>query len=179
MKLHTNFVVPAQRAVRPLLVLGWTAVVALAALAAWLVGDGFVLRAELPQLQQRAQRSATAAQAEAQGALPAEAEMVRTRDRVAKVNAAARSGGLPSAVLLGELETLLPPQAWLTRLHYRAAEGDLRLVAAARNAELLSTFLLRLERSALFEQAMLVREVQPAAAGGSDVQFEIRLKVRS
>lgn len=176
MKLHTNFVVPAQRAVRPLLVLGWTAVVALAALAAWLVGDGFVLRAELPQLQQR---SATTAHAEAHGALPAEAEMVRTRDRVAKVNAAARSGGLPSAVLLGELETLLPPQAWLTRLHYRAAEGDLRLVAAARNAELLSTFLLRLERSALFEQAMLVREVQPAAAGGSDVQFEIRLKVRS
>lgn len=179
MKIRTNFVVPAQKSVKPLLALGWLAAAGLTALAAWLVGDGRALRAELPQLQQRAQRQATAVQAGAGPTLPADGELSRTRERVARVNAVGRTGGVPSATLLAELETLLPPQAWLTRLHYRAAEGDLRLVAAAGNAEPLSTFLLRLERSALFEQAMLVREVQPTEAGQRGVQFEIRLKVRS
>lgn len=179
MKINTNFSDPPQQAVKPLLALSWLTVFGLAVLAAWLLGDGLDLRAELPRLHQRAQRSEAAAQLAPTQALPAERELARTRERVAQLNAVARTSGVQSAALLAELETLLPPQAWLTSLHYRATEGEVRLVAAAPSAEPLSAFLLRLERSALFERAMLMREVQPVGAGQSGVQFEIRLKVRS
>lgn len=179
MKITTNFVRPAQQAVRPLLGLSWLAVGALVVLCAWLVRDALDLRAGLPDLRQRVARSASLVQANPVQALPAERELSRTRERVARLNAVARTTGVPSPVLLGELESLLPPQAWLIRLHYRATEGTVSLVAAAPTAEPLSAFLLKLERSALFEQAMLMREVQATGAGQGGVQFEIRLKVRS
>lgn len=178
MKIATNFVSPAQQAARPLQMLSWLAAGLLLVLCAWLVRDALDLRAGLPELRQRVARSASLVEASPVQALPAQRELNRTRERVARLNAVARTTGVQSSVLLSELETLLPPQAWLTRWHYRATEGTVSLVAAAPSAEPLSAFLLKLERSALFEQAMLMREVQPTGAGQGGVQFEIRLKVR-
>lgn len=176
MKLRSNFVAPAQRAVGPMLITGWLLVLGFLALLLYLLLDGLALRAELPDLQRRAQHLSAQASQEAMAAASDE-ETRRTRERVARLNELVRSGSLPSATLLTELESLLPPQAWLTRYHYRSAMGDVRLTAVAVNAEPLSIFLSRLERSPLFEQAMLAREVQ-GSSGPRHVQFEIRLKVR-
>lgn len=178
MKIQTNFVTPAQQAVKPLLGLTWLALLLLLLLAAGLIADGLALRAELPQLRARVQHQ-PGVNAPAALAPQAEAQLAHTRERLARLQAVARTRGMPEARLLGELEALLPPQAWLTRLHYRAGEGELRLMAAAATAEPLSAFLRRLEQSALFEQVMLLREVQPGAAEAGGVQFEIRLKVRA
>lgn len=110
--------------------------------------------------------------------MPPAQELAETRNRIAKINAAAQTRGIPTSVLLTELGTLLPREAWLTSVHFRATEGEVRLVAAARSSDPLSAFLLKLERDPLFEEAMLVREMEPAGAGQASVQFEIRLKVR-
>lgn len=180
MKIATNFVSPLHRAVMPLVAAMWLAALALAGVAWWLLADTAELRGELPQLRQRFERIATGvADAAAQEHMPPAQELAETRKRVAKINAAARTKGVPSTVLLSELETQLPPDAWLSSLHYRASEGEVRLVASARSAEPLSSFLLKLERSALFEAVMLMRETQLAGPGQASVQFEIRLKVRS
>lgn len=180
MKISTNFVSPLQRAVMPLVAAMWFAALAVAGVAWWLLADTAELRGELPQLRQRFERIDTGVvAAAAQERMPAAQELAETRKRVAKINAVARTRGVPSTVLLGELETQLPPDAWLSSLHYRASEGDVRLVASARSSEPLSAFLLKLERSPLFEAVMLMRETQPGGAGQASVQFEIRLKVRS
>lgn len=177
MKITTNFVAPVQRAVIPLRLLSWGLAGTLVLLAAALASDGQALRSELPSLRARVARSLAATPDRAAETQPSERELGRTRERVAQLNSLSRTVGVTSAVLMVELEALLPPQAWLTRLHYRATEGEVRLVAAAPGAEPLSAFLLALERSALFEQAMLMREVQ--TPGMASVQFEIRLKVRT
>jgi Tfp pilus assembly protein PilN len=181
MKITTNFVRPAQHAVKPVAAGLWLSALALAAGSAWLVNDGASLRKELPDLQQRLARiekSGHGAPVQAVRLPPAQ-ELAETRERVARINAAAQTKGISTQALLAELEVQLPPQAWLVSFHHRAAEGEAVLVAAAASDEPLSGFLLKLEHDPLFEEAMLVRELQPSGAGKTGVQFEIRLKVRS
>jgi Tfp pilus assembly protein PilN len=179
MKIPTNFVRPIQQAVIPVVVALWFAAFCFSTAVWWLVNDATELRAELPSLRQRLDLIATAAGAATIPVqLPSARELTQTRDRVAKINAAAQTKGLPTSALLSELATLLPLEAWLTSIHHRAAEGDVLLVAAAVNAEPLSALLLKLERDPIFEEVMLLREIQPAN-GRSGVQYEIRLKVRS
>lgn len=176
MKIRTNFVRPVQRMVAPAAAAMWTAAIVLVASAVWLAGDAASLRGELPQLHTRLERL------EAQKPLvaphlPSAQDMAETRDRVAKINAAAQTKGAPTLLLLADLEKQLPPGACLTSIHHHAAEGEVQLVAVAERADPLSDFLLQLERDPLFEEVMLLREAQ---VGGSrvGVQYEIRLKVR-
>lgn len=180
MKISTNFVRPVQQAVMPVVIALWIAAFCLAAAAWWLVDDAAELRGELPQLRLRLERIETGGGAvTAPVQLPSAQELAQTRERVAKINAAAQTKGLPTSALLGELEMLLPPEAWLTSVHHRAVGGEVLLVASAASTEPLSVFLLKLERDPLFEEAMLMREMQPTVNGKASVQFEIRLKVRS
>jgi Tfp pilus assembly protein PilN len=179
MKISTNFVRPVQQAVMPVVVALWFAAFSFAAAAWWLIDGATALRQELPQLRQRLERIETGGGAAASVQLPPAQELAQTRDRVAKINAAAQTSGAPISALLSELETLLPPEAWLTSVHHRAAEGEVLLVASAASTETLSALLLKLERDPIFEKVMLLREIQPAANGKASVQFEIRLKVRS
>jgi Tfp pilus assembly protein PilN len=180
MKISTNFVSPVQQAVMPVVAALWFAAFCFAAAAWWLVDGATALRQELPQLRQRLERMETGGGAAAAPVqLPPAQELAQTRDRVAKINAAAQTRGAPISALLSELETLLPPEAWLTSVHHRAAEGEVLLVASAASTETLSALLLKLERDPMFEKVMLLREIQPAVNGKASVQFEIRLKVRS
>lgn len=186
MKISTNFVRPVQLAVMPLVAVMWLAALGLAGGAWWLIDEAFELRGELPQLRQRLERIETGVGAvpardrmqASHEQMPTAQELAETRSRVAKINAAAQTRGLTASALLTELEIQLPPEAWLTSIHHRAAEGEALLVASAASAELLSAFLLKLERDSLFDQVMLMRELHPTGAGQPGVQFEIRLKVR-
>lgn len=177
MKITTNFVQSPQRMVTPVVAVMWVAAVVLAAGAAWLASEGRGLREDLPQLRTRLTRVGEQKPV-AVVRLPGMSELAETRDRVAKVNAAAQTRGVATLALLADLERQLPAEAWLTSIHHRATEGEVQLVAAAGRADPLSEFLLRLERDPLFDEVMLLREVQ---AGGTrtGVQYEIRLKVRS
>jgi Tfp pilus assembly protein PilN len=182
MKIATNFVRPIQRAAIPVAAVFWLMSLAFAVSAWWLLDDASVLRGELPDLRQRLARiNATGHTPAVQPVqLPSVQELAETRNRVARINAAVRTKGMPTLSLLADLEAMLPPEVWLASFHYRAAEGEVLLTASAASADLLSGFLLKLERDPLFEQAMLVRELQASGTGKAGiVQFEIRLKVRS
>lgn len=164
----------------PLMFVMWLATLGLAGVAWWLIDDASELRGELPQLQLRFERMQTGGSVIAtQQHMPSAQELAETRERVAKINAAAQTKGLPTSALLTELEKQLPPAAWLTSFHHRATEGEVLLLASAANADPLSAFLLKLEQNPLFDQVMLMRELHPPGAGQPGVQFEIRLKVRS
>ena len=175
MKISTNFVHPVQRAMAPIAAAMAVAAAALVLWAVWLGGDAAALRGELPQLRTRlahvkAQKPVAAVR------LPPASELADTRARVARINAAAQTKGVPTLALLEDLEKQLPRDAWLTSIHHRAGEGEGMLVASARDTDPLSDFLLKLENDPLFDEVMLVREAQ--AGNGTGVQYEIRLKVR-
>lgn len=177
MKIATNFVLPAQRAVAPIAAVMAAITVGFAVSAVWLGGEAARLRGALPQLRTRL------AHVEAQKPvntvrLPPARELAAIRARVARINAAAHTKGVPTLALLADLEKHLPRAAWLVSIHHRAARGEVMLVAGARRADPLSDFLLKLEDDPLFEEVMLVREAQ-SASGRAGVQYEIRLKVRT
>lgn len=177
MKIATNFVLPAQRAVAPIAAAMAAIALLLALFAVWLGRDATELRSELPQLRTRlvhveAQKPVAAVR------LPPAAELADIRARVARINTAARTKGVPTLALLADLEKQLPRHAWLVSVHHRAARGEVMLVAAAHHADPLSDFLLKLEGDPLFDEVMLVREAQPSGGRGA-VQYEIRLKVRT
>lgn len=178
MKIATNFVHPPQRMVKPVAGAMWLAAAALAALAWWLIDDAAQVRGDLPQLRTRLERvAAEKSTIAAPLAAPPAQELAEMRDRIAKINASAQTKGLPTLALLAELEKQLPPDAWLTSVHHRAAEGEVTLVAAAAGTDSLSAFLLKLEGDPVFDEAMLMRELRPGGSG-PNVQYEIRLKVR-
>jgi hypothetical protein len=178
MKIATNFVRPVQRAVAPVSAALWLITLACVAGTGWLLGDAAALRRERPDLQRQLESLRTPGRVEAARPLPSTQDLAQTRDRVAAINAATQTRGVSPPALLARLEALLPPQAWLAGFHHRAADGEVLLVAAAASADLLSGFLLELERDPLFEEAMLMREMQSSGTGKAGVQFEIRLKVR-
>lgn len=178
MKISTNFVSTRPGIARPLIagLLG-LALLSLA-LIAWLLHDAASLRTELPQLRKRLLNVEANAQTAPQppADTPTSKELSDTRNRVIAVNAATKTRGMSTVALLSELEKLLPAQAWLISLHHRAADGEVMLVAAAPSAPPLSDFLLQLERDPKFAEVLLLRESQ--GGSGTDVQYEIRLKVR-
>ncbi|HEY6095569.1 MAG TPA: PilN domain-containing protein [Gallionellaceae bacterium] len=178
MKISTNFVPAWMTWTRPLIAALWGLVLLCAAVVAWLLHDAAGLRAELPRLDKRLAGVEAAAQAASlrPGAMPSAQELSETRRRVTAVNAVTRTRGMTTLALLAGLERKLPAQAWLVSLHHRAMEGEVMLVVAASSATPLSEFLLQLERDPEFSQALLLRETQ---GNGSDVQYEIRLKVRT
>ena len=181
MKISTNFVQPVQQAILPITALVWLLTLMFASAAWWLIDDANRLRGEVPELQQHLDKlkvSTLNIEVPAEQ-MPSVQELSQTRERVAKINAATQTQGISILALLTELESQLPPQAWLQSLHQRAADGEILLVVAAATAGPLSDFLHKLERNPLFEQTMLMRELQPGAAGKAGVQYEIRLKVRS
>lgn len=175
MKISTNFVYPLQLAVMPVVIAMWLAAAGFAAGAGWLLDEAATLRSDLPQLKQRLERAEKTDTVTSQEHMPTAQELSQTRNRIAKINAAARTAGVQSAVLLNRLETLLPPEAWLASLHYRATEGEVRMVVSAKNIQTLTSFLQKLEHDPLFEEVMLMHEMQAAA----NAQYEIRMKVRS
>ncbi len=177
MRIPTNFVRPVQRVVAPVAAAMWVVAIIFLAGTAWLVGDAAGLRGDLPQLRTRLER-VEAQKPVAAAPLPPTQQLAEMREWVARINAAAQTRGVPTLALLADLEKQLPPDAWLTKIRHRAAEGDVQLVAVAWRADPLSEFLLRLERDPLFEEVMLLREVQ-AGGAKAGVQYEIRLKVRS
>lgn len=179
MKISTNFVRPAQRATLSLVAAFWAMSIAFIAGAWWLIDDASDARGELPDLRQRLVKMGTRTVGFQPQQMPSAEELARTRERVAKINAAAQTKGAPTLSVLAELEAQLPPQAWLVSFHHRAAVGEVQLVVAAAKADTLASFLLALERDPLFAEAMLVRELQTSGDGRAGAQYEIRLKVRS
>lgn len=108
--------------------------------------------------------------------LPSVAELERLKSRVAAINELSVTKGRRIVPLLVVVEELLPSDAWLVRLNYKAREGETVLVAEAERAETLAKLLVNLERSLRFSEVLLVRQAPQGIDGRRSVQFEIRLR---
>ena len=58
----------------------------------------------------------------------------------------------------------------------RSRESDAKLVAEAKQAELLTEFMGQLERSGYFSQVLLTRQTQRTEGAQRAIQFEIQLR---
>lgn len=161
--------------------------------AAWLLAAGLGIAAVallLDAAELRERRSATEARlahlqtqkglAVGETAPPSRAELEAMARRVLALNAFAEVRGLDAADLLVWLERRLPDDVRLVRLHHRAREGEIHLVAEASAAEPLATFLRALEQEPRFAEVLLARQGTRSVQGrAAAVQFEIRIRHRT
>lgn len=163
------------------------------AATAWLLAAGLGIAAVallLDTAELRERRSATEARlahlqtqktlAVGETAQPPRAELEAMARRVQALNALAEVRGLDAAELLVWLEQRLPDDVRLVRLHHRAREGEIHLVAEASAAEPLATFLRELEQEPRFAEVLLARQGTRSVRGrAAAVQFEIRIRHRT
>lgn len=176
MRISTNFALPLHRLTRSVVAVLWLSTLALAGVLWGLLADTTRLRSEQPVLAARVAHLGTQ-EPTVFPRLPRATELASIRARVARINSVTETRGVSTLVVLAKLESLLPPDVWLSRLHHRARRGEVLLVADATNSDRLTHFLDALTRDPLFSQVLLTHEQRPEGASG--VEFEIRLKVRT
>ncbi len=179
MKITASFFAPV-RNLAPALVsaLGLLALMLIGTLS-WLVVDATtkyrdkgVLNERLTDIESRLRERALIEP------LPPPEELAALKQRVAVLNVLTDARGWPAATLLARLETWLPEQVLLVSLRHRVRDGEAMLVAEAENAEILTAFLLKLEKEPHFSEVLLSRQGAPTSRDGKRLQFELRLKER-
>jgi Tfp pilus assembly protein PilN len=174
MKITTNFAAPAGRMMPYLagvfLLLSAVAVVVSFALYV----SARQISAEVPDLEERLARYHNREIQQPKDLLPHE-KLVDLRMRVQKLNQLTSTTGQTLPLLFLRIEKLIPDGVWIVTLQYRAHENESKLVAEANNAELLTEFMGRLERSEFFSQVLLTRQSQRAEDAHA-IQFEIQLR---
>lgn len=177
MKIRASFVPPVRPLVWPLAALLVTVTGVALAGAAALALQAQALAAETPRLEARRARLDAELKGAAQtAALPPMQDLSALRERIAGLNKLGGTRGWRPTELLAFLERSVPSEAWLASLQHRPREGEVLLVAEAPSAEILTTFLLRLEREPRFAEVLLARQGTRQAGTGLVVQFEIRLR---
>lgn len=179
MKITASFLAPV-----PNLVPAWVSALGLMALLligtlSWLAVDATAKYRDKTALNDRlTEIESRLRERELIEALPPPEELAALKQRVATLNTLTDARGWPAATLLARLEAWLPEQVLLVSLRHRVKDGEAVLVAEAENAEILTAFLLRLEKEPHFSEVLLSRQGAPASREGKLLQFELRLKER-
>jgi hypothetical protein len=176
MKATTNFSAPRPNLV-PSLAMG-LGVLALSVLiiSIWFVVDAVELKKNKPNLEAQfaklnSQRSGIAADP-----LPSHAELVNLKQRVALINTLSGNLGWPFPVLLAKLEQLLPDYAYLIQIHHKLDTGEIQMTVESESAEILTAFLVRLQKEEHFTEVLLTKQAQRAGQGRKRIQFDLRVK---
>lgn len=179
MKLTTNFVHPVGDAAPILAAASWVVVLMALASTIALAVNAYTLRGEIPALNEHLTRVQAQARAAKTDDPPPRAQLTALKRRVALLNGLAGGRGQLFSVLLTRLEPLMPAETYLVSLHYRQRAGETQLVAEAQRAEVLTRFLLNLEKSEYFSEVLLTRQSLRTVRGRKRLQFELRLKEKS
>lgn len=179
MKLITNFVHPVGDAAPILAAASWAVVLIAVASTIALGVNAYSLRGEIPALKERLARVEMQAREAKTEDPPPREQLAALKRRVALLNGFAGGRGQLFSVLLTRLEPLMPAETYLVSLHYRQRAGETQLVAEAERAEVLTRFLLNLEKSGHFSEVLLTRQSLRTARGRKHLQFELRLKEKS
>lgn len=179
MKITTNFASPLQNLTPALAIVAWLLALIFVGLALWFVLDGRHLRMERIDLVERAAELDKKAASLPAKPLPAQAELVSLRDRVARVNELSGLQGWPLPVLLSHLESWLPDRAYLVQIHHRPAMGEVQMTVESDSAEILTALLVKLQDEPHFSEVLLTKQAQRDGRGGKRIQFELRLKERA
>jgi Tfp pilus assembly protein PilN len=177
MKITTNFAAPAGR-MTPYLAGAFMLLSAVAIVVSFaLYISARQITAEAPDLEERLARYRSREIKQPTDLLPHE-KLVDLRMRVQKLNQLTSTTGQTLPLLFSRIEKLIPDGVWIVTLQYRSRENETKLVAEARNAELLTEFMGQLERSGFFSQVLLTRQSQRAEDENA-IQFEIQLRGKS
>lgn len=180
MRIETNFTAPVQALAARVVAITWALALALAAATAVLGFEARRLEGETLEARERlADVEARRAEIGPHPPVPGAEKIAALKRRVSTVNALSVTNGRGPVALLALLEALLPRKAWLVSFVHKARDGEVVLVAEARQAELLTRFLLELEKSARFSEVLLLRQTPLGRGGRRTVQFELRLKERA
>jgi Tfp pilus assembly protein PilN len=99
--------------------------------------------------------------------------------RIKGVNDLASKSGQTLPLLFSRLEEIIPEGVWLITLQFSSHENETKLVAEASQADLLTDFMGKLERSGFFSQVLLTRQTQRSEGTQGAIQFEIQLRGKS
>ena len=179
MKITTNFVASPLRLVRPMAAVLSGLACLMVVVVLWLAQATISARHELPELHEHlAQLEQRRRELTNQEQPPPVVELQDVQRRVTALNTLSGNRGRSVTLLLVDLETWLPDQAWLVSVRDRARDGEVLIVAESESVEPLTAFLLRLEQQTRFSEVFLVKQA-PQGAPRRSIQFEIRLKERS
>jgi len=171
MKIRTNFTEPRDWLVPVLVSSIWMSALAMLLLAIYLMISGMEYRSERSQLETRLTQLQAQAVARPDR-LPSNEILVRLRQEIRSINTLTGQAGMPLASLLTRLEKLIPPDASLVSLSYRARDGEAKLLVTAAQSGSLTRFMERLEQSGDFSRVLLTRQ---SSGPQNAIQFEIQL----
>ena len=134
--------------------------------------------AEIPLLEDRLARYQSREIQKPKDLLPHD-KLVDLRTRVKGINDLASKSGQTLPLLFSRLEKIIPDGVWLITLQFRSQENETKLVAEASQADLLTDFMGKLERSGFFSQVLLTRQTQRSEGAQGAIQFEIQLRGKS
>jgi hypothetical protein len=95
------------------------------------------------------------------------------RERVERFAGLLQPGGPPLAVLLTELERLIPDGVELSSLVYSRRKQELGFVAEAQGSEGLTHFLERLEEADVFTRVLVTKKSRGRDSGRQQFEFRI------
>lgn len=175
MKITTNFSTPAGRMAPYLtgMLLLLSAVAVVISIALYV--SARKIAAEVPVLEERLAHYKNREIQKPADLLPND-KLAMLRSRVRELNELTSMSGQPLPLLFSRLEKLVPDGVWLVTLQYRSRENEIKLVAEANRAELLTDFMNKLERSGYFSQVLLTRQAQRSENAQRAIQFEIQLR---
>lgn len=181
MKLSTNFITPVRNLIPWLRLTFYVCAVFGFALALLFLIRGVQTQRQIAPLQQHLAKlqKRKAEMKPNRVRLPAVKKMDKVRQQVTELNNLSGGKGWPLARMLTRLEQLLPSSVYLTSLQHRQQSGDVRFIAVASRAEVLTRFLKRLEQEPHFSDVLLVRQTQKRKAGRVYIQYEVKLKERA
>lgn len=176
MKITTNFSTPAGRLMPYMagVFLLLSAVAVIVSVALYI--SAHQISSEVPDLEDRLARYRSREIKQPTDLLPHD-KLADLRTRVQKLNQLTSTTGQTLPLLFSRIEKLIPDGVWIVTLQYRSRENETKLVAEARNAELLTEFMGQMERSGFFSQVLLTRQSQRAEDANA-IQFEIQLRGR-
>lgn len=106
--------------------------------------------------------------------LPSFVELQQLAREASALNTLSGVKGVSIAVLLEQLELVLPKDTFLKSLDHYPKKGEILLTAVSGKSTLLTHFLQRLEKDKHFERVMLVRQSKNESQN-NEVQFDLRL----
>lgn len=177
MRINTNFAAPAKH-ILPFLtgmLLLISALIILLALVLYFSARQMGI--DNPELETRLENYRTREIPQA-SELMSNDQLRLLRTKVKAVNELTGGATLTLSTLLAHLEELIPDGVWLLSLQYRSHENEAKLSAAAFQADQLTEFMSRLERSGYFSQVLLTRQNQQPEGMQNAIQFDIQLKGR-
>lgn len=110
--------------------------------------------------------------------LPTYEELATLKRRIQAISAISDGQYESLPAFLRKIELLFPDEAYLVTIHYKQDTGEAQITAEARNAKVLTEFLLSLEKEKGFSEVLLTRQSQRISYNKKLVQFDLRIQAR-